>query len=202
MMLPPGHPPRPRLRTILAAVLVAASLASCGYGSIRALDQETATTWAELIRETQRQAEIAPRLVELVRQHGAASPELTQQVIAAQTRANVLGVTPDLLGRPEGLIGFQAAQSEFAAVLNRLAETADAHPKLHADAAYRELRNQLAGSQTRLEASRNRYIKLVQDYNFAVRSFPGNLTAMVLGFAPRPNFALAEPRDSQQRASR
>ena len=158
-------------------------------------------TWAELIRETQRQAEIAPRLVELVRTHGVAGPDLPQQVIAAQTRASVLGVTPDLLGRPEGLIGFQAAQAEFAAALNRLTEVADAHPKLRTDAAYLELRKQLAGSQTRLEASRNRYIKLVQDYNFAVRSFPGNLTAMVLGFAPRPNFALAEPRDNPHRAS-
>ena len=34
------------------------------------------------------------------------------------------------------------------------------------------------------------YIKAVQDYNVAVRSFPANLTAMVLGYKEKPNFTV------------
>ncbi|GEM_PF-3926512 len=38
--------------------------------------------------------------------------------------------------------------------------------------------------------ARNRYISSVQAYNVTVRSFPSNLTAMVLGYKPKPNFAV------------
>jgi LemA protein len=30
----------------------------------------------------------------------------------------------------------------------------------------------------------------VQSYNVTVRSFPGNLTAMIFGYKPKPNFAV------------
>jgi LemA protein len=30
----------------------------------------------------------------------------------------------------------------------------------------------------------------VQNYNVTVRSFPGNLTAMMFGYKPKPNFAV------------
>jgi len=38
--------------------------------------------------------------------------------------------------------------------------------------------------------ARNRYIQAVQNYNITVRSFPGNLTAMVFGYKPKPNFSV------------
>jgi LemA protein len=39
--------------------------------------------------------------------------------------------------------------------------------------------------------ARNRYIAAVKDYNVLARSFPSNLTAMVFGYAPKPNFTVA-----------
>ena len=38
--------------------------------------------------------------------------------------------------------------------------------------------------------ARNRYIKAVESYNVAVRSFPNNLTAMIFGYAVKPNFTV------------
>jgi LemA protein len=40
---------------------------------------------------------------------------------------------------------------------------------------------QLEGTENRITVARNRYIKAVQEYNVAVRSFPSNLTAMAFG---------------------
>jgi len=40
--------------------------------------------------------------------------------------------------------------------------------------------------------ARNRYIQAVQDYNVLARSFPSNLTAMVFGYQPKPNFSVAD----------
>ena len=38
--------------------------------------------------------------------------------------------------------------------------------------------------------ARNRYIESVQTYNTTVRSFPGVLTAKVMGYQPKPNFSV------------
>lgn len=38
--------------------------------------------------------------------------------------------------------------------------------------------------------ARNRYIKAIQEYNVAVRSFPNNLTAMAFGYQPKANFSV------------
>ena len=46
-----------------------------------------------------------------------------------------------------------------------------------------------------ITAARNGYIKAVQEYNVTVRSFPSNLTAMVFGFAVKPNFTVDNEKD-------
>jgi LemA protein len=35
----------------------------------------------------------------------------------------------------------------------------------------------------------------VQEYNVAVRSFPGNLTAMMFGFKIKPNFSVENEKE-------
>jgi hypothetical protein len=39
---------------------------------------------------------------------------------------------------------------------------------------------------------RNRYIQAVQQFNITVRSFPSNLTAMMFGYKPKPNFTVED----------
>ncbi|HNO58975.1 MAG TPA: LemA family protein, partial [Accumulibacter sp.] len=41
-----------------------------------------------------------------------------------------------------------------------------------------------------ITVARNRYIKAVEGYNVSVRTFPNNLTAMVFGYKPKPNFTV------------
>jgi LemA protein len=64
------------------------------------------------------------------------------------------------------------------------------YPQLKSDQNFRDLQAQLEGTENRITVARNRYIQSVQDYNVTVRSFPGNLTAMIFGYKPKPNFAV------------
>ncbi|HQA08913.1 LemA family protein, partial [Zoogloea sp.] len=52
------------------------------------------------------------------------------------------------------------------------------------------LQAQLEGTENRITVARNRYIKAVQDYNISVRTFPNNLTAMVIGAKAKANFTV------------
>jgi LemA protein len=64
------------------------------------------------------------------------------------------------------------------------------YPQLKSDQNFRDLQAQLEGTENRITVARNRYIQAVQNYNVTVRSFPGNLTAMMFGYKPKPNFAV------------
>jgi LemA protein len=83
--------------------------------------------------------------------------------------------------------------------LSRLLVVSENYPNLKADANFRDLQAQLEGTENRITVARNRYIKAVQDYNISVRTFPNNLTAMVIGAKAKANFtveneqAISEP---------
>lgn len=69
------------------------------------------------------------------------------------------------------------------------------YPNLKANQAFRDLQAQLEGTENRITVARNRYIKSVQEYNVTVRSFPSNLTAMVLGYKEKANFTVENEKE-------
>jgi len=75
--------------------------------------------------------------------------------------------------------------------LSRLLLVTENYPNLKANQGFRDLQTQLEGTENRITVARNRYIKSVQEYNITVRSFPNNLTAMVMGYEVKPSFTVA-----------
>lgn len=177
------------LRLALVCMMTAV-LGGCGYNTIQALDEQSSAAWSEVLNQYQRRADLIPNLVSTVKGYATHESEVLQQVTAARARVGSVQVTPDLLKSPDGLKGFQSAQGELSSALGRLMVVAENYPQLKADAAFRDLQAQLEGTENRITVARNRYIRAVQDYNVAVRSFPNNLTAMTLGYATKPNFTV------------
>ena len=87
---------------------------------------------------------------------------------------------------------FQAAQGQLGAALSRLLLVAERYPELKANQNFLSLQAQLEGTENRISVERGNFNQTVQDYNVAVRSFPTNLIAGMLGFPPKPFFA-AQP---------
>jgi LemA protein len=95
-----------------------------------------------------------------------------------------------LVNNPEAFAKFQAAQGELSNALSRLLVVTENYPQLKSDQNFRDLQAQLEGTENRITVARNRYIQAVQNYNVTVRSFPTNLTAMMFGYKPKPNFTV------------
>ena len=93
------------------------------------------------------------------------------------------------VGRGAGSLGPELLH-EVRGVLDRLLVVAEQYPNLKANQGFRDLQTQLEGTENRITVARNRYIKSVQEYNITVRSFPNNLTAMVMGYAVKPSFTV------------
>lgn len=174
----------------LLLVVLLLSLSGCGYNTLQSSDEQTKSSWSEVLNQYQRRADLVPNLVNTVKSYAAHEREVLAQVTEARSRVGGIQVTPELVNDPEALARFQAAQAQLSGALSRLMVVVENYPQLKADAVFRDLQAQLEGTENRIAVARNRYIKAVEAYNVTVRSFPSNLTAMVFGFKVKPNFSV------------
>lgn len=178
-----------KLWSILAA-LAAFSLAGCGYNTLQRADEQVSSSWSEVLNQYQRRFDLIPNLVNTVKGFAAQEKEVLLGVTNARAKVGSVQATPELVNDPAALARFQAAQGELSGALSRLLVVSENYPQLKSDANFRDLQAQLEGTENRIAVARNRYIKAVQDYNVAVRSFPSNLTAMALGYKTKANFTV------------
>ncbi|MBW0169159.1 MAG: LemA family protein [Hydrogenophaga sp.] len=180
-----------RLITWCAGLLVAASLTGCGYNDFQRLDEQSQSAWSEVLNQYQRRADLIPNIVATVKGEANFEQETLTRVIEARAKATSIQVTPEMLNNPAAMQQFQAAQGELGSALSRLMVVVEQYPNLKANQGFSDLRVQLEGTENRITVARNRYIQTVQEYNVLARSFPTNLTAMVFGYAAKPNFQVA-----------
>ncbi len=177
-----------RFLALSITLLLALTLTGCGYNDFQRLDEQTKSAWSEVLNQYQRRADLVPNIVATVKGEAAFEQETLTRVIEARAKATALQVTPETLSNPEALKRFQAVQGELGSALSRLMVVSERYPTLQANQGFRDLRVQLEGTENRITIARNCYIQAVQDYNVLARSFPSNLTAMVFGYATKPNF--------------
>jgi len=170
------------------------SLHGCGYNQLQVQDEQIKAAWGEVLNQYQRRADLVPNLVNVVKGYAAHEKDVLTQVTEARAKVGSIQVTPEVLEDPEAFARFQAAQSEMASALSRLLAVAENYPQLKADALFRDLQAQLEGTENRITVARNRYIQAVQAYNVTVRSFPTNITALVIGHRPKPSFTVDDEK--------
>jgi len=185
------------MRKILSLMLVVAALAlsGCGYNTFQTTDEQVKASWSEVINQYQRRADLVPNLVNTVKGEAKFEQDTLTKVIEARSRATAIQATPELINDPASFQKFQQAQGELTGALSRLMAVSENYPTLRANQGFRDLQAQLEGTENRITVARNRYIKSVQEYNVAVRSFPSNLTAMVFGYKEKPNFTVENEKE-------
>jgi LemA protein len=171
-------------------VFTALSVSGCGYNSIQTQDEQVKSAWSEVLNQYQRRADLIPNLVATVKGYAAQEQQVLLGVTEARAKVGSIQATPELVNDPEALKKFLAAQGELKSALSRLLVVTENYPQLKSDQNFRDLQAQLEGTENRITVARNRYIQAVQDYNVTVRSFPGNLTAMMFGYKPKANFSV------------
>jgi LemA protein len=185
------------MRTIVAlcAAVLALSLSGCGYNDLQRQDEGIKAAWSEVLNQYQRRADLVPNLVNTVRGYAAQEQTVLTEVTNARANVGSIKATPELINDPAAFQKFIAAQNQLQGALSRLLLVAENYPQLKSDALFKDLMSQLEGTENRITVARNRYIKSVQDYNVGIRTFPNNLTAMVFGYKPKPNFTVENEKE-------
>ena len=179
-----------RLFLLFATIAAALTLSGCGYNQFQTLDEKTKSAWSEVLNQYQRRADLVPNIVASVKGQANFEQETLTKVVEARAKATSIQATPELANDPEALKKFQAAQGELSGALSRLMMVSERYPELQANQGFRDLRVTLEGTENRITVARNDYIQAVQAYYVLARQFPSNLTAMVMGYKPKPNFTV------------
>ena len=185
------------MRSYLSLLILFAALmlSGCGYNTLQTTDEQIKASWAEVLNQYQRRADLVPNLVNTVKGFAAQEQAVLLGVTEARAKIGSIQATPNLINDAAAFAKFQQAQGELGSALSRLLVVSENYPQLKSDANFRDLQAQLEGTENRITVARNRYIKAVQEYNTVVRSFPSNLTAMMFGHQVKPSFTVENEKE-------
>jgi LemA protein len=184
-----------KLLMTLALVSLAAMLSGCGYNTIQQKDEAVKAAWSQVLNVYKRRADLVPNRVATVRAYATHEQQVLTQVTEARSKVGSINVNAE---DPASLQQFQQAQGELQSAIGRLLVVSENYPQLKADQNFLQLQAQLEGTENRITVERQRYIQTVQDYNTYIRQFPVNLTAMMFGYKPKPNFTVENEAQIQQ----
>ena len=174
----------------LLTLAMALLLSGCGYNDFQRLDEQVKASWAEVLNQYQRRADLVPNLVATVKGFAAQEQQVLLGVTEARAKVGTIQATPELVNDEAAFKKFTAAQGELTNALKSLIAVTENYPQLKSDQNFRDLQAQLEGTENRITVARGRYIEAVRAYNVTIRSFPSNLTAMIFKYQTKPNFSV------------
>lgn len=160
----------------ILAIMVISGFGS--YNSLVAKDENVNQKWSDLGSLLQRRYDLIPNLVATTKAYAVHEKEVIQSVADARAK----------LGGAKNLDEQVAGQSELSGALSRLLVVVENYPNLKADANFRQLMDELSGTENRITIGRKDYNQVVQEYNRSIRSFPTVIFAQMFGFEAKPYF--------------
>lgn len=148
------------------------------YNSLVSYDQKTKSSYSQIQNQLQRRLDLIPNLVNTVK--GYASHEKDIMESLANARANLAGA--------KTINEQAAANDQITGALNRLLVVVENYPTLKADASFKQLMDELAGTENRIAVARKDYNEVIQDYNTKIKKFPTVIFARLFGFNEKAYF--------------
>lgn len=163
---------------IIILLVVLGILFVPSYNKFVTQEENVDQAYAQVENQLQRRLDLIPNLVNTVK--GFASHE-----------KEVLGDIADARSRLAGAQGPEEqadADAALSGALSRLLVVVENYPELKADANFRQLMDELSGTENRIGVARQDYNNEVATYNRQVKRFPGKIVATVFGFEEKEYF--------------
>lgn len=173
---------------VIVAVLAAIVFWFIGkYNAMVNADENVKTAWAQVENQYQRRSDLIPNLVATVKGYAAHESQVLESVVEARAKATQVTVDPTN-ATPEQLSEFQTAQNGVSQSLGRLLAVVENYPDLKADRNFKDLQQELAGTENRIATARKTFNDQSMEYNQLIRRFPGNIVASMFGFEQKAYF--------------
>jgi len=157
---------------IIAVLAVVILPAVSSYNRLVALSEDVETALSQIDNQLQRRNDLIPNLVNTVKGYAAHEEEIFTRIADARSR---------LIGA--GSLEEKAeASEELSGALSRLLAIAENYPELKANENFRQLADELAGTENRIATARRDYNNAARVYNTTIRRFPTVIIANIFGF--------------------
>lgn len=153
-----------------------------GYNGIVGMDETVNSKWAQVETQLQRRADLIPNVVNTVKGYATHEEKVFGDIANARAK----------LGGAKTVGETAAANEELSSALSRLLVVVENYPNLKADANFRALQDELAGTENRIAVARKDYNTSVEEFNKKIRTFPTSLYASIFGFHSREYFKVEE----------
>jgi LemA protein len=184
---------------IVALVVVGVLLWLAGaYNKLVALANRFKTSFSQVDVQLKRRHDLIPNLVETAKGYMSHEKGTLEAVTEARNRAvSAMQTAAANPGSASAMAGLAAAETQLNGVLGRLFAVAEAYPDLKANQNMIALQGELTSTENQIAAARQVFNSSVMQYNITLQSFPTNLVANALGFAPAQLFELDSEKERQ-----
>lgn len=163
---------------IVVIIAIFAAILIPSYNGFVNGEEDVNKAYAQIENQLQRRMDLIPNLVNTVKGFAAHEEEVLGNI--ADARSRLAGAsTPEEQAE---------ANNELSGALSRLLVVVENYPELKADANFRQLMDELAGTENRLSVAREDYNAVVSDYNKKVKRMPGSIVASIFGFDEKEYF--------------
>ena len=166
---------------VIAVVAIAVLWVVNSYNRMVTAEEAVTTEWANVESQYQRRADLIPNLVSTVKGYAAHESETLEAVVNARAKATQTTLDINNFSREE-FEKYQAAQGELNSALGRLMMITENYPDLKANQNFRDLQEQLEGTENRIQVTRQAYNNKARAYNTMIRRFPNNILSGMFGF--------------------
>ena len=170
------------LVSILMVIVLAVGSVFGFHNGMVSSRENVDSKWSQVDNQLQRRSDLIPNLVNTVKGYASHEKEVFQSVSDARAKMAGAKSVGDKL----------SANTELSGALSRLLAVAENYPQLKADQNFRQLQDELSGTENRIAVARKDYNDAVQNYNTKIKSLPYSLFAGALGFTERDYFKVEE----------
>jgi len=179
------------LGVVILFIILTVSWATRKYNGFVGLNENVKSAWGQVENVYQRRADLVPNLVATVKGVANFEKETYTAVTEARAKVGQIKLTSDQLSDPAMIQKFQAAQDGLGSALSRLLVVSENYPQLKANENFLQLQAQLEGTENRITVERQKYNQVAQEYNTAIKRFPGVIIANFSGFKEKEYFKAA-----------
>lgn len=176
---------------VLAVIGMIAAWLIGRYNSMVTMEENVENAWGQVENQYQRRMDLIPNLVSTVKGYATHEQSTYTAVMEARAKATQITIDPSN-ATPEQLAAYQNAQGELSQALGRLLAVAENYPELKANENFKQLMDQLEGTENRITFARNTFNDTAKEYNTFIRRFPANIVASMFGFQYKPYFKAEE----------
>jgi LemA protein len=168
------------------------------FNSLVALRNRFKTAFSQIDVQLKRRYDLIPNLIETAKGYLNHERQTLEAVVQARNSALAASRTAAANpGDPSSMAGLAAAETQLNGVLGRLFAVAEAYPDLKGNQNMMALQQELSATENLIATSRQTFNNSVQQYNTSRESFPTNLVANAMGFAPAQLFELGSEKERE-----